>query len=82
MAILFGLVPGGVNVNGKLSRGRLRNSDILGNVTDFKNTPLCGVTINNIASLFFAIRKGLIYLNVHTVANPDGKVRGQLFSGH
>jgi hypothetical protein len=77
VAFLFNS-PSGKNVNGVLSSGFLRNSDIL-NTTDFKSTPTCGVTINNIASLFSAIQKGLIYLNVHTVANPAGEIRGQVF---
>jgi hypothetical protein len=39
---------------------------------------LRGRPINNIASLAFAMRDGLIYANVHTVANTGGEVRGQL----
>jgi hypothetical protein len=69
----YGLNPTGVNVNGKLSSGTLGNSAILKNVTG------CPVTITNIASLYSAIEKGLIYLNVHTVKNPGGEVRGQVF---
>lgn len=80
VAFLFGFVPGGVNIkNGKLASGRLHNSDILSDTTDFQNTTGCGVTIVNIASLYAAILKGLIYVNVHTVANPAGEVRGQVF---
>jgi hypothetical protein len=40
-------------------------------------TPI-GMPINNIASLAFAMRDGLIYANVHTVANSGGEARGQL----
>lgn len=38
----------------------------------------CPVVINNIASLLQAIRQGVIYLNVHTTANPNGELRGQV----
>jgi hypothetical protein len=39
---------------------------------------VCGVPLNNIASLAFAMRTGRIYANVHTTANPAGVARGQL----
>jgi hypothetical protein len=77
VAFLYGFNAAGVNVNGLLSRGRLYNQNILNN-TDFATTPVCGVTINNIASLYTAIKQDLIYLNVHTIANPGGEVRGQV----
>lgn len=50
------------------------------NITDPAGDPVCGVPINNIAALFAAIREGLIYANVHTSVNPDGEIRGQVFS--
>ena len=76
VAFLFGFDPGGVNVDGKLSRGTLTNTDIIPNascVTDH------GVLVNNIASLALAARDGLLYVNVHTIAHPPGEVRGQIF---
>ena len=39
------------------------------------------LNINNIASLRAAIAEGLIYLNVHSEAQPPGIVRGQLLPG-
>ena len=37
---------------------------------------LIGRPVNNIASLAFAMRDGLIYANVHTVAHSGGEVGG------
>jgi len=36
-------------------------------------------SVNNIVSLYDAVRKGRVYLDVHTVAFPDGLIRGQIF---
>ena len=74
VVFLFGFIAGGVDVDGVLSTGTLTNADFLG--ADCTGTT--GRPINNIASLAFAARDGLLYVNVHTVANPAGEVRGQL----
>ncbi len=71
---LFGLVAGGVDVDGELAGGILVNADFTG--ADCFG-PI-GRPVNNIASLAFAMLDGLIYVNVHTTAVPSGEVRGQL----
>lgn len=38
----------------------------------------CGVTINNVASLYEAIVQRKIYLNIHTEQWPAGELRGQI----
>ena len=76
VAFLFGLVPGGVNVDGKLSRGTLTNADIMPDVSCVTDH---GLLVNNIASLALAARDGLLYVNVHTLTHPPGEVRGQIF---
>ncbi len=43
---------------------------------DFKTTAY--VPSINIASLYAAMMKGLIYVNVHMVKNPNGEVRYQV----
>ncbi len=60
--------------DGEVAGGILRNGDIFE-----KTTADCGVAISNIASLLAAIRKDLIYVNVHSLANLPGEVRAQIF---
>jgi hypothetical protein len=64
----------GIDVDGPLSNGTLTNANM--RIADCLTA--IGRPVNNIASLFFAIRDGLIYANVHTLANPAGEVRSQL----
>ena len=63
----------GVQVNGVLAcNNELRNADIV--------PQQCGtVYVQNVASLYAAVRSGDVYLNVHTKGNPAGEVRGQFF---
>jgi CHRD domain len=42
------------------------------------SSPACSHVITNLRDLVQAIRVGDAYVNVHTVANPAGEVRGQL----
>ena len=74
IVFLFGFVAGGVDVDGVLAEDTLTNADFFG----VDCVGVIGRPVNNIASLAFAARDGLIYVNVHTVANPAGEVRGQL----
>jgi hypothetical protein len=71
---LFGPVDAGVDVDGELAEGIVTNADF--RVADCDSA--IGRPVNNIASLAFAARDGLIYANVHTVAHSSGEVRGQL----
>jgi hypothetical protein len=70
--------PDGQNVDGELDLGDqaiVENADI---TPPPEGDTTCGAPLNNIASLAFAILTGRIYANVHSTANPDGVVRGQL----
>jgi hypothetical protein len=64
--------PGPVMFDGTDASGTLTNADVVPGVCG-------GRPLNNIASLAFAMRDGLIYTNVHTSDNPPGEVRGQMF---
>jgi hypothetical protein len=68
------LSPPGVDIDGELAKGSRTNADI----RPADCVTAIGRVVNNIASLAFAARDGLVYANVHTVAHPGGEVRGQL----
>ena len=68
--------PSGVNVNGVLAARTLTNANIAATASECD--AVIGRPVNNIASLAFAARDGLIYANVHTVTNPEGEFRAQL----
>ncbi len=70
--------PGGEDVDGELVDDTFTNADL--EQADFAANPMCGVPVNNIASLRAAMEAGRIYLNVHSEFNPPGEVRGQLLS--
>lgn len=67
VAFLFGFEPGGVFVNGTLAQGIITAGDLTG--------PLAGMSLDD---LLDAIRAGNTYVNVHTLANPPGEIRGQI----
>ena len=77
--IVFGIFdPGPFPVPGDVTslkiEGILTNADYTG----ADCVPTIGRVVNNLASLAFAMREGLIYANVHTAFRPGGEVRGQM----
>jgi hypothetical protein len=76
--VAFGLVnPGPLSFDGRRIRGTLTNADFTGaDCADVVGRP-----VNNIAALAFAMRDGLIYVNVHTSTFPGGDIRGQMLTG-
>lgn len=77
--IFLGLVDPGMCDAAQLAAGMLTctltNADVM---VDADCMGTVERSISNIAALFFAARDGLVYFNVHTVANPAGELRGQL----
>jgi len=72
---LFGFVPGGVDVSGLLAADGITDADVM----MLPDSPACPGGVSNLADLLDHMREGNAYVNVHTVANPAGEVRGQLF---
>lgn len=73
--VVFGLVsPGPLDFDGRKIRGTLTNADFNG----ADCLPVIGRPVNNIAALAFAMKEGLIYINVHSSSFPPGEIRGQM----
>lgn len=62
-----------------LGQGEITNATIVATAEGCQDA--IGRPVRNVASLAAAALEGLIYANVHTVANPAGEIRGQLISG-
>jgi hypothetical protein len=72
--IVFGIFDPGPFPVSDTVEGFLTNADYTG--ADCVDET--GRVINNLVSLAFAMRDGLIYANVHTSFRPGGEVRGQM----
>ncbi len=68
VVFLFGFIGEGVTRNGLLAANTRTSADLIG--------PLAGEPLS---ALIDQIRSGNAYVNVHTVDNPTGEIRGQLF---
>jgi hypothetical protein len=76
VAFLSGNVPGGFDVDGRLAKFTMTNANIT--AVNANCVPTIGRQITNLTELAQAMKEGLIYANVHTIANPGGEIRGQL----
>lgn len=79
---------GTANLNGpvivELFNGPARNVDgiLINGLIDNSNIIIADQLINSVASLYQAIRDGILYANVHSQSFPDGIIRGQIYSGN
>lgn len=76
IAFLFGLVPGGVDVDGRLASFTITNTNL--DAVNADCMAAIGHQVETLEDLADAIAMGEIYANVHTTAFPGGEVRGQL----
>ena len=65
---MAGAATAGWDVDGKwIDNATITGASIINNV--------CGATLSQLAQ---AMQDGDVYVNVHTIANPGGEIRGQL----
>ncbi len=75
VVFLYGLNPAGTNVSGVLNQGVITGA----NVIPRGNSAACPGGVANLADVLAKIRTGGAYANVHTIANPGGEIRGEIF---
>jgi hypothetical protein len=73
VAFLYGFGPT-VSPNGILAQGTLAADDVIPR----PDSLACPGGVANVSDMIEKIRSGDAYVNVHTVQNPAGEIRGQL----
>jgi hypothetical protein len=78
VAFLFGFIEEGVTHNGVLATGTITAEDVI----PLPDSPVCPGGVADFDEMIAKIRSGDAYVNVHTIDNPPGEIRGLLRSGH
>lgn len=74
VAFLFGFLPGGSTLNGVLASGTITENQIIPR----PDSAACPGGVGGLDDLLAHIASGNAYVNVHTIANPGGEIRGQI----
>lgn len=74
VVFLFGFVAEGVSVNGVLAEGTITAANIIPR----PDSAACPGGVADFAELLAKINSGEAYVNVHTIANPGGEIRGPI----
>lgn len=74
VAFLFGFVEDGVTTNGILAQGTVTAGDVIPR----SSSDVCPGGVANFDEMIDQMRAGNAYVNVHTVQNPPGEIRGQI----
>jgi hypothetical protein len=74
VAFLFGLVPAGVNEDGRLAQGTITDANVIAR----PDSELCPGGVSDLQDVLEKIESGDAYVNVHTLVNPGGEARGQI----
>jgi hypothetical protein len=74
ITFLFGFVAEGITRNGVLAEGVITSADIIAR----PDSPICSGGVATFDELIEKMKSGQAYINVHTIANPPGEIRGQI----
>lgn len=74
VAFLFGFVADGVDPNGILAQGTVTPA----NVIPRPDSEACPGGVADFDDMIAQMRAGNAYVNVHTIQNPAGEIRGQI----
>jgi len=74
VAFLFGFVAEGVSANGILAEATVTAADVIPR----PDSQACPGGVADLAELIAHARAGNAYVNVHTIQNPAGEIRGQI----
>lgn len=78
VAFLYGFNAAGTDNNGILSEGTITAS----NVIPRPDSPECPDGVANFEEMLAKMASGDAYVNVHTLDNPGGEIRGQITRGN